>query len=170
MRTVKIGDFVKVCYVGRLEGGAVFEETGMCRSAEIRMGAGEVAQGLEDALIGMAQGERKTITLPPDDAYGERDETLEQSIPRLDFARDYQPKEGEFVAVKAPGGQMIPAMVTHVDEEYVRVDFNHPLAGKTLTYELEVEEVNEKPSSSLSQCGSSCCCNEFHAPKVDSVN
>jgi len=168
MKNVENGDFVKICYVGRLENGAIFEQTGVCRSVEIRVGAAETVEGLESALIGMTSGERRRITLTPDEAFGERDEQLDRSIPRSLFSPGYEPKEGDFVAVRALSGEMVPARVIRVEEDYVRVDFNHPLAGKTLVYDLEVAEVNEKPSPSLSLCGVSCCCYRFHTRKSNS--
>lgn len=168
MKSVENGDFVKICYMGRLENGAVFEQTGICRAVEVRVGAAETVEGLENALIGMTAGERKRVTLTPDKAFGERDEHLDGSIPRTFFQAGYEPKEGDFVAVRAPGREMVPARVIRVEGDYVRVDFNHPLAGKTLIYDLEVAEVNDKPSSSLSLCGVSCCCYGFHTRESNS--
>lgn len=158
MRKVEKGNFVKVCYTGKLKSGEIFDQTEDCQSLEVEIGAGEVIPGFEDALLGMSLNEKKTFTLTPDEAYGQRDETLERKIARSNFPPGYQPQEGEFVAFQTPKGEQLPAMVKDVGLEHVVVDFNHPLAGQSLIYEVEVAEINDQPSTSPSSCTSGCCC------------
>jgi len=158
MRRVESGDLVKICYTGRFENGEIFERATTCEAVEIRVGAGEIVPGLENALIGMAANEMKTVTLSPDEAYGERDERLEQTVLRSSFPPDLKPITGEFIAFRTPKGEQLPAMIKSVEGEKVTIDFNHPLAGKSLIYEVEVAEINDLPSSRPSECNTGRCC------------
>jgi peptidylprolyl isomerase len=155
---VEKGKFVKLCYTGRYEDGEIFDQTSACQAIEIEIGAGEVVPGFEDALIGMAPSEKRTFTLGPDQAYGDRDERLQRKIGRSNFPTGYQPQVGEVIAFRTPVGEQLPAMVKDADSETVTVDFNHPLAGKSLTFEVEVAEVNDQRSPTQSTCSSGCCC------------
>lgn len=157
-RKIEKGNFVKVCYTGKFDDGQVFDQTESCNPIEVEVGAGEVIKGFEDALVGMAQNEKKTFTLEPDEAYGNRDEGMQQSFTRSDLPPDFKPEIGEVVVLQnREGGQML-ATIKQVDMENVTVDLNHPLAGKALTFDIEVAEINDEPSKAPSQCGSGCCC------------
>lgn len=146
MRRVENGDCIKVRFVARTENGDTAEATEGCEPVEIRVGAGEVVQGFENALIGMASKEKKTFTVPPEQGYGERDERLRRTILRLNFPPDFEPREGDVIAMQTAKGEQLPAMVISADKENVTIDFNHPLAGQTLTYEVEVAEIMDKPA------------------------
>ncbi|HDM75519.1 MAG TPA: peptidylprolyl isomerase [Deltaproteobacteria bacterium] len=157
MEKVKSGHFVKVHYTGKLESGEVFDSSRNAQPIEIKVGAGQVIKGFEDALIGMAVNETKTFTLSPEEAYGERDENLEQTFMKSSLPPNFEPKVGEILGLQTPEGHQIPATVKDVDSEKIVVDLNHPLAGKSLTFEIEVMEINECASASM--CGGcSCSC------------
>lgn len=158
MKKVEKGHFVKVCYTARLESGEVVDHTDKCNPIEIEVGAGDLIQGFENALIGMAQNEKKTITLTADEAYGPRDEDLTQSFVRSDLPADFQPQVGEVIVIENPEGDQILATITMIEDQDIVVDLNHPLAGQSLTFDIEVAEINDKPSLSTSMCGSDCCC------------
>jgi peptidylprolyl isomerase len=158
MRKVENGDMVKVCYTGKLEDGKVFDKTESCQPMEFKVGAGEVIPGFESAVLGMAQQEKKTFTISPDDAYGVRDERLKRTILRSNFPTDFTPQVGDIIALSTPKGEQLPAVIDQMDDENITIDFNHPLAGKSLTFELEVAEINGQSEASTSKCASGCCC------------
>lgn len=156
MRTVSNGDYVKVHYTGKFEDGEVFESSKGCKPVEVHVGSGEFLVGFEDALVGMAPTETKTFSLEASEAYGERHEELEQSFQLSDFPDDYKPEVGQVILLESSNEEQFHAMVTHVGDENVVLDLNHPLAGKALTFEVEVVEIGDQPSPS--QCGEGCCC------------
>jgi peptidylprolyl isomerase len=143
MRTVVKGDLVRIRYTARLEDGEIFERTQDGGAVEIEVGAGNAPAGLENALVGMAEHEKKVAAFGPDEGYGERDERLERTVARSSLPAGYTPLPGEFVAFNTPKGGQLPAKIKRVEDEWVTVDFNHPLAGKSLVYEVEVTGIGE---------------------------
>ncbi len=158
MRTVAKGDIVKICYTARLENGEVFERIEDRGAVEIEIGAGDVPSGLEDALVGMAEHEKKVVAFGPDEGFGERDERLERTVARSSLPAGYTPIEGEFVAFQTPKGSRLPGKIKRVDGECITVDFNHPLAGRRLEYEVEVSGISESRGVEPSPGESGCRC------------
>lgn len=162
MKKVENGHFVKLDYTGTLENGDVFDSSRNAHPIEVEVGADKVIKGFEAALVGMAEKEKKTFTLSPGEAYGQRNEGMEQSFMRSELPQDFDPQIGQVLALRNPQGGQLPAKVTQADEEKITVDLNHPLAGKTLTFEVEVLEINNEPSpstctpSTCSTCGTTC--------------
>jgi peptidylprolyl isomerase len=138
MSQVNQGDVVRIHYTGRLEDGTEFDNSRTRDPLEFVAGAGTVIQGVSHGVIGMNEGETKTVTVPPDEAYGERNPALEQKVAREDLPEGV--REGaQLRAVQ--GDREIPVWVRKVDETEAVIDANHPLAGKTLVFDLEVVEV-----------------------------
>jgi len=162
MKKVENGRFVKLDYTGTLKNGDVFDSSRNAHPIEVEVGAGRVIKGFEDALLGMAEKEKKTFTLSPEEAYGPRNESMEQSFMRSELPQGFDPQVGQVLALRNPQGGQLPAKVKHADEEKITVDLNHPMAGKTLTFEVEVLEINDAPSpssctpSTCSSCGTTC--------------
>jgi peptidylprolyl isomerase len=162
MEKVENGHFVKVDYTGTLENGNIFDSSRNGQPIEVEVGAGRVIKGFENALVGMAKTEKKTVTLSPEEAYGPRNEDLEQSFTRAELPPGFDPKVGQVLALQNPQGGQFPAKVKEADKEKVTVDLNHPLAGETLTFEIEVLEINDEASpcectpSACSGCGTTC--------------
>ena len=162
MKKVENGHFVKVDYTGTLENGDVFDSSRNAHPIEVEVGAGKVIKGFEEALVGMGEKEKKTFTLSPGEAYGHRNEGKEQSFMRSELPQGFDPQVGQVLALRNPQGGQIPAKVKHTDEEKITLDLNHPLAGETLTFEVEVVDINDTPSpsacepSACSSCGSTC--------------
>jgi peptidylprolyl isomerase len=162
MQKVENGQFVKVNYTGTLENGDVFDSSRNAHPIEVEVGSGRVIKGFEDALLGMAITEKKTFTLSPEEAYGPRNEDLEQSFMRSELPPGFDPQVGQVLALQNPQGGHFPAKVKEADQEKVTVDLNHPLAGKTLTFEIEVLETNDEatlPSctpETCTTCGTTC--------------
>lgn len=162
MKKVENGHFVKVDYTGTLENGETFDSSHGAQPIEVQIGAGGVIKGFEDALIGMAEKETKTFTLTPEEAYGRRREDLEQTFMRSELPEGFDPQVGQVLALRNPQGGQIPATVKLTDAEKITVDLNHPLAGETLTFDIEVVKINNEPSqpscspSACGSCGSTC--------------
>jgi len=149
--------FVSVEYTGTLGNGDIFDTSQGRQPLEIQMGAGQLIKGFEQALEGMALNEKKAFTLEPEDAYGQIDESLTQAFPRAEVPPEMNPEVGQTVGLHDGNGQQIPATIVAVDDEKVTVDLNHPMAGKALTFAIEVVGISETPSQAA-DCGSGCGC------------
>jgi len=155
---VENGVFVSVDYKGSLQNGDVFDTSHGRQPLEIQMGAGQLIKGFEKELLGMAINDKKVFTLQPEDAYGHKDENLTQSFPRSDVPPEMNPQVGMTVGLHTPEGRQVPARITHVDDEKLTMDLNHPLAGESLTFEIEVKGISNIPTQAPSACGSGCDC------------
>jgi peptidylprolyl isomerase len=135
---VKKGDTVKVEYEGKLDDGTVFDSSKKHgQPLEFEAGAGKVIPGFDNAVIGMEEGEEKTVKIDVKDAYGERNDQLVKEVPRTQMPEG-DIKEGMMLGVGLPNGQQVPATISKVEAETVTLDLNHPLAGKNLTFEIKV--------------------------------
>lgn len=137
---IQEGDTVAVHYTGKLEDGQVFDTSEGRGPLEFQVGAGQLIRGFDEAVRGLEVGEETTITVPPEQGYGEPDPQMVQKIPndRLD-AQGVE--EGQVLALQADDGRQFQATVKAVDPDGVTLDFNHFLAGKTLVFEIKVLEV-----------------------------
>ena len=158
MKKVENGLYVSVDYKGTLQNGDVFDTSNERQPLEIKVGAGQLIAGFENELLGMSLNERKTFTLEPEDAYGQRNEDLKQAIPRADIPPELNPRVGMMVDLQSSEGQQIPAQIVHLDEEKLTLDMNHPLAGETLSFEIEVVGISDTPTQAPSGCGCGCDC------------
>jgi len=141
MAAVKRDDNVTVHYTGRLQDGTQFDTSVGTKPLEIRVGAGEVIPGFDTALEGMVAGESKTITLSVDEAYGEVIPQLIQEVSRAEMPDDIELHQGLQLQVDGPDGQPFVLTVTQLTDDLVTLDGNHPLAGKPLTFQLELVEI-----------------------------
>ena len=141
MTQAKNGDTIKVNYTGRLDNGEVFDTTEDRQPFEFVLGQRRVISGFENALVGMSPGEKKTVKLPPDEAYGPRREEMVVKIDRNRIATDAEVEVGQALQLKASDGTPVAAKVTQVNDTDVVVDANHPLAGHALTFEISLLEV-----------------------------
>lgn len=151
MKRVKDGDHVTLTYVGELADGEIFESTEDTGPLEFQIGSEAVMPGFENALIGMTEGEEKTITLQPEEAYGPKQPELTHVVQRSVFGTKVEPQPGMVLgmAVEKDGKKhQVPVMVTSVTGDKVAIDFNHPLAGKTLTYKITLLAISEQPTGS----------------------
>ncbi len=140
----KNGNTVKVEYTGTLEDGTVFDDsTRHGAPLEFTLGMGKVVRGFEEAILGLVPGEEKSITLQPKDAYGERRPDLIKEIVRQKAIEEENMKPGIMIALVTSEGVTIPGIVLEVKEENLVVDFNPPLAGKTLAFSIKLLEIVE---------------------------
>lgn len=158
MEKVKNGLYVQVDYTGTLSDGEVFDTSNGRPPLEVLMGAGQLIQGFENALMGMEVDEKKTFTLSPEDAYGLHDENLVRNFPRADIPPEMDPQVGQAVTMTTQEGRQIPARITEVDDQKVTVDLNHPLAGKSLTFDIKVVGITNEATQNPQGCGSGCDC------------
>jgi FKBP-type peptidyl-prolyl cis-trans isomerase SlpA len=138
MSKVKADDTVQVHYTGKLEDGNVFDSSRDREPLEFTLGQGEIIPGFEQGILDMEVNETKTIEVPHTEAYGERKDELLHEVPKDQLPEEIKPEVGMALSSKMPDGREIPLTVTEVGEEKIVVDANHPLAGKDLTFEVEV--------------------------------
>ena len=132
---------MQVDYTGKLADGTVFDSSVERGPLEFTLGAGQVIPGFEKAVLGMKVGEQKTVTIPADEAYGPyRDEQVVE-LPREKLPSDMTPEVGQQLVMRQPDGSEIVVVITELSDETVTIDANHPLAGKDLTFEIELVKI-----------------------------
>ena len=141
MTQVKSGDTVRIHYTGTLPDGAKFDSSEGRDPLEFTVGSGQIIPGLDAAMPGMAVGEKKTVEVPSDEAYGPVDPNARQAVPRGEIPDDIPLDIGTQLQVQTPQGQVMPVTVAEVSEEQVVLDANHPLAGRDLTFAIELVEI-----------------------------
>jgi len=141
MAEARSGDTVRVHYTGRLHDGTVFDSSHGREPLEFALGAGQVIAGFDDAVTGMSPGDSKTVTIPADEAYGSRDDSLVLRLAPQSFPPGLHPEVGQKLQMSQEGGDTFVVSVVEVTDEYVGLDANHPLAGKDLTFDLELVEI-----------------------------
>jgi peptidylprolyl isomerase len=139
--TVKNGDKIKVHYTGKYEDGKVFDSSVDGDPLDVEIGAAQVIKGFEDALMGMEQGEKKTISIPPDQGYGQHDPALLIEIPNSNIPDEVTPQVGMKLRLRDSKGQSAVVTVTEIGKQSIKLDANHPLAGKVLVFDLELVEI-----------------------------
>lgn len=137
----KGGDTVKVHYTGKLEDGTIFDSSRDREPFELTLGSGSTIPGFENGVIGMALRDTKTITIPPEEAYGPKRDELVMTISKDEFPPDVAPSVGQQLQMKHPSGNVINVTIIDVMQDSVTLDTNHPLAGKTLIFEVELMEI-----------------------------
>ncbi len=141
MGQAKSGDTVRVHYTGRLEDGTQFDSSEGRDPLQFQVGGGQIIPGLEKQIEGMNEGEKATVTVPADQAYGPRDERQVQTVPRRAFPADLDLKMGASLQATTPEGRQIPLTVVGMSDDDVTVDANHPLAGHDLIFDVELVEI-----------------------------
>lgn len=142
MSQAKAGDTVKIHYTGKLEDGTEFDSSKDRDPLEFTVGSGDVIPGFDDAVAGMAVGEEKSVNIEPEQAYGPRHDEMIQQVPKSALPEDLEPEEGMGLQAQGQDGQAINLTVTSVDEDTITVDANHPLAGKTLNFDIHLVEIS----------------------------
>ncbi|NNL46806.1 MAG: peptidylprolyl isomerase [Chromatiales bacterium] len=141
MTQAKSGDTVRIHYTGTLDDGTQFDSSDGRDPLEFALGGGQVIPGFDSAVDGMTVGESKSVTIPPEQAYGERHEQLVQQVPKSALPDDMKPEVGMQLQSQSPDGQVMNLVVTEVEEATITVDANHPLAGQALTFAIELVEI-----------------------------
>ena len=141
MKTVEVGNNVKVHYVGTLVDGTEFDNS-RARGQGLRLvvGSPTVLKGFDEAMVGMTEGETKEVILTAEEAYGARNPEALQTVPKEAFGEDFEFVIGETVQGNGPYGPFLATIQELLDSEIV-LDMNHPLAGETLKFQIEVLEI-----------------------------
>jgi FKBP-type peptidyl-prolyl cis-trans isomerase 2 len=142
MQAASTGDIVQVHYTGTLEDGRVFDSSEGRDPLQFTLGAGQVIPGFEQAVTGMTPGDERRVTIPADDAYGQRREDLMLAIDRGELPDGMDPEVGQQLQMSQQG-QTFVVTIRDVSTESVTLDANHPLAGEDLTFELKLVGIGD---------------------------
>ncbi len=143
MKHVKEGDVVKVHYTGKLTNGEQFDSSVGREPLEFTVGAGQMIKGFDAAMPGMSLGEKKTITIAPEDAYGAKSEEAIIEFPKEHVPADMKLEAGMPLTLSNEAGQPVPVIVVEVKDDVIILDANHFLAGQELIFDIELVEIGE---------------------------
>lgn len=141
MDKAKKGDVVKVHYKGKLNSGEQFDSSEGREPLKFTVGAGQMISGFDKAIPGMSVGEKKTITIAPSEAYGEKNEEAIIEFPKANIPADMKLESGMKLQLRNEAGHPVPVTVTEVKDDVVILDANHELAGKELIFDIELVEI-----------------------------
>ncbi len=141
MSEAKSGDTVRVHYTGRLADGTEFDSSAGREPLEFTLGAGNIIPGLDRGIQGMTIGQKATVEVACEDAYGKHHPEGVQQVPRSVLPEDANPQVGGMLQAQTGDGQRVNLIVTEVTEDMLTVDGNHPLAGKDLVFDVELMEI-----------------------------
>ena len=141
MTKAKSGDTVKVHYTGKLDNGDVFDSSVDAEPLQFTIGQKQMIPAFEEAMIDMEIGEKKTIDIPADGAYGQPNDGMIQTLERSMLPDEIELKVGLRLTAQDPEGQPFAVTVAKFDDKSVTLDGNHPLAGEDLTFDVELVEI-----------------------------
>lgn len=139
MVQAKTGDRVMLDYVGTFDDGSVFDSS--MEPLEFEIGQGEMLPEFENAVLGMAVGETKTVTIMPKDAYGEYDNDLLFTLDRSELPPDIKPAVGKMLQARSDQGSVIDVIIKDISGDQITMDANHPLAGRKLTFRITLVDI-----------------------------
>ncbi|MFT7114753.1 MAG: FKBP-type peptidyl-prolyl cis-trans isomerase 2 [Candidatus Azotimanducaceae bacterium] len=131
---------VKVHYTGKLNSGEIFDSSLEREPLEFTIGAGQMIPGFDAAVNGMEINEKKSITIPAEEAYGPRKEEMMQKVTKDQLPEDMKPEIGQTLVAGSPDGQEMHVIITEINDDNIVVDANHPLAGQELQFDIELVE------------------------------
>ncbi|MGD9149073.1 MAG: peptidylprolyl isomerase [Desulfobacterales bacterium] len=143
MKEAQVGDLVSVHYTGKLKNGEVFDSSKDRDPLEFTLGNKELLAGFEDGVVGMKAGQSKSVTLEPENAFGDRREDLLLKLPKKEFPQHITPSVGLQLRLSNAEGKEMTVVITEVGEESVTLDGNHPLSGQTVVFDIELLEIKE---------------------------
>jgi len=141
MSKVKENDTVKVHYTGKLNNGQVFDSSLDREPLEVKLGQGSLIPGFEKELIDMTINEKKTVTIPKEEAYGDVKKELFQSVKKDQLPENIKPEVGMGLVASTPDGSEQQVIIVDVKDDHIVLDANHPLAGQDLIFELELVDI-----------------------------
>jgi peptidylprolyl isomerase len=139
MSAITKGDLVSMHYTGKLQDGEVFDSSNGGEPLEFTAGGQDLIPGMSNGVLGMKVGEKKTLTIPANEGYGDHNPDLIHQMPRANAPAEA--KVGDQFMVRGPGVQ-IPVVVTKITDSHITIDANHPLAGKTLVFDVEIVRID----------------------------
>lgn len=147
MSVAKQGDSVQIHYTGKLTNGTQFDSSAGREPLAFTLGSGQVIKGFDVGVTGMTVGEKKTISIPPQEAYGEANPEMVFDFPKANMPPEMQVEAGMQLVMNNAEGHQIPVTVKEVKEESIVIDANHHLAGETLVFDLELVAIDAPKSS-----------------------
>ncbi|SFP06084.1 peptidylprolyl isomerase [Chitinophaga sp. YR627] len=141
MQAVKNGDTVRVHYHGRLTNGTTFDSSEGRDPLEFKVGAGMVIKGFDNGVVDMTIGEKRTLNIPVEEAYGPKNDELIMEFPKENIPADLNPQVGMDLQMSNPQGQVFPVKVAAIGDTSITLDANHPLAGEALIFDIELVEI-----------------------------
>lgn len=147
MQTAKKGDKVKVHYHGKLTDGTTFDSSEGRSPLEFEVGSGQVIPGFDDGVTGLQVGEKRTVHIPAEQAYGPASEEQIVEFPRSQFPPEMAPEVGMPLQMSNDQGQTFQVVIKEVKDDVVVLDANHPLAGKDLVFDIELVDITPGKSS-----------------------
>jgi peptidylprolyl isomerase len=141
MPAVKNGDTVRVHYHGRLTNGTTFDSSEGRDPLEFKVGAGMVIKGFDNGVVDMKVGDKRTLNIPVEEAYGPKNDELIMEFPKENIPADLNPQVGMDLQMSNPQGQVFPVKVAAIGNEFITLDANHPLAGEALIFDIELVEI-----------------------------
>jgi len=138
---VETGKTVQMHYVGKLDDGTIFDSSEGKKPLEFVFGEGSIIPALEKELEGMEEGEKKQVVVKAEDAYGERNPEAIQKVSKDQLPPEIEPKVGMQLLAQTQTAN-IPVTIIEVEEDTITIDFNHPLAGKDLIFDVEIVKVS----------------------------
>jgi peptidylprolyl isomerase len=141
MAKAKKGDSVKVHYTGKLKDGTVFDTSENTEPLAFKVGEGKLIKDFEEAIVGMEPGESKTVEIPAERAYGQHYADKVIVIDRKEVPSNITPRVDQMLQVRQKDGKTFAVKVTEVSETSLTLDANHPLAGKDLTFDIQLAEI-----------------------------
>ena len=141
MEKAKVGDTVRVEYTGKFEDGEVFDSNKGREPLEFTLGEGKIIPGFEKAVVGMEVDEEKTVKIPPKDGYGEYIEGLVAEVEKERFPENLSLEVGRQLVIPQENGSQLIVTITKITDSKVTIDANHPLAGKTLIFDIKLKEI-----------------------------
>jgi FKBP-type peptidyl-prolyl cis-trans isomerase SlpA len=144
---INLNSLVLLHYSIAMTTGAVVESSFEEEPIQITMGSGQLTDGMELAIIGLKEEDEQTLTLTPEQCFGFRDSDNIHDMPASEFPTDMKPEPGLSFSFGTPEGDEVPGTVRKVNDDHVEVDFNHPLAGQSLVFTVEILGVNNVRAS-----------------------
>jgi peptidylprolyl isomerase len=141
MAGAKNGDKVRVHYTGSVDDGTVFDTSKNREPLEFTLGETGIIPGFQEIVVGMNPGDSKKDTIPSEKAYGPHRDEMVMDVERDKLPENLELEVGQHLQLSRSDGQVIPVHVTKLDEDSVTIDANHPLAGKDLTFEVDLLEI-----------------------------
>ena len=140
-KTAQKGDTVLVEYTGTLETGETFDRSKGKDPLKFEIGTSQVIKGFETGVTGMKVGEEKNVKIKPSEGYGERNENYIKEMPKASVPKDLDLKVGMMLIFKREDEMRIPGIVADIKADTIKVDFNHPLSGKTLNFKIKLVDI-----------------------------
>ena len=137
-KIIEAGSKVSIHFRISLDNGFIADDTFAGEPFTFTSGDGSLAEGLDQVLIGLKEKTIKQFTLKPEQAFGMVDQDKVHQLPKSDFPDDIKLAKGQIIGFSSPSGEEVPGTVKCIDEQTVTVDFNHPLAGQTIIFDVEV--------------------------------